>query len=106
MDIVFFTAFLSLVLIAIYYPQLEEAFQLYFHLRRRRPLRCPETGRLVSVKIDAAHAAFGALKGIRSLEIKDCTRWPGRLGCNQTCLGNFSLSNGTARASNQFLTRN
>ncbi|MDA1001028.1 MAG: hypothetical protein O2807_11020 [bacterium] len=106
MDTVLWATFLSLVLFAIYHPQLGEALHVYFRFHRRHPLRCPETGRLASVKIDAARAARYALRGICALEIADCTRWPGRLGCNQACLKVLLLSNGTAGSANGLLTRN
>jgi hypothetical protein len=59
---------------------------VYGRYRDQRALRCPETGRLTSVQIDAGKAARSALFREPKLRIETCARWPERKSCNQKCL--------------------
>lgn len=53
---------------------------------RKRVVRCPETEGLVEVDINARRAAFSSLFGKPVLKVKDCTLWPWRGSCSQSCL--------------------
>jgi len=66
---------------------------LVFFLRARRRfsgsrvVRCPETGHLASICLDANRAAFSELSGDRDLHVKECSRWSGPIGhCFEQCL--------------------
>ena len=59
---------------------------VYRRYRDQRALRCPETGRLTSVQIDAGKAARSALFREPKLQIEACARWPERKNCAQRCL--------------------
>jgi hypothetical protein len=59
----------------------------YFrHYHHKRVLRCPETGGLVEVDINARRAAWSSLFGKPLLKVKNCTLWPKRKGCNERCI--------------------
>lgn len=67
------------------------ALVLFLRARRRflgaRLLRCPETGDLASVCLDANRAAFSELSGDPGLRVKACSRWAGPVGhCFEQCL--------------------
>ena len=51
------------------------AFDKYRDLREPNLLTCPETNSRVAVSFGAGHP-----------EISNCSRWPERRGCNQSCL--------------------
>ncbi len=51
-----------------------------------REVACPETHQPVGVTIGAAHAAATGLCGPPEFRVKDCTRWPARIRCDQGCL--------------------
>ncbi len=58
--------------------------------RKKRVLRCPETGILVEVGIDAKQAALSLPFGKPLLRVKNCTLWPKRRRCNMECLANVT----------------
>jgi len=64
-------------------PIVAYAFQYY---RKKRVVRCPETGALAEVDIHAPRAAFTSLWGKPRLRAKDCIFWPKRKGCGEGCL--------------------
>jgi hypothetical protein len=55
--------------------------------RGTRVVVCPENREMVTVKVDAGHAAFSAAQGRPDLRLESCTRWPEKGGCGQECLG-------------------
>jgi hypothetical protein len=59
-------------------------------MRGKRVIECPETHRPAAVKVDALHAAAGALLGHPELRLADCSRWPEKAGCGQECLSQIS----------------
>jgi hypothetical protein len=54
--------------------------------RKRHTVRCPETGRETTVKIDVGHAARTSTYGRPDLRIAECSEWPERQDCDQDCL--------------------
>lgn len=46
---------------------------------------CPENGREVEIRVDAALAARSRLEGHEQLKITACSRWPEKSECNQAC---------------------
>ena len=76
----------AVILIGFFYvlvPLVINTFQRY---RRKRVLRCPETGMLVEVDIDAKQAAFSSPFGKPLLRVKNCTLWPEKENCHMKCL--------------------
>ena len=55
-----------------------------YHLKK--VLKCPETGESVEVDLDAPRAAFSSLFGKPVLKVRNCTLWPWRGSCSQSCL--------------------
>jgi len=70
-------------------PVVADAFSRY---RRKRTLRCPETGTDAEVQIDAGHAALTAVPGPPELRVADCSLWPERKGCEQACVEHTASS--------------
>ncbi len=73
---------LSLAWLYVLLPVIEHTFQRY---RKKRVVKCPETGGLAEVDMDAPRAAFSSAFGRPRLRVKDCTLWPKRKGCKQGC---------------------
>ena len=74
---------IALAVVFVLLPLVVHTFQRY---RKKRILRCPESGGLAEVDIDAARAAFFSAFGKPLLRIKNCTLWPRRKGCGEGCL--------------------
>ena len=67
------------------------ALVLFLRARGRfsgsRVVRCPETGHLASIRLDANRAALSELTGDPGLRVKACSRWAGPVGhCFEQCL--------------------
>lgn len=61
-------------------------FRLFFALRGKRVVTCPETRQPVGVEINAALAARTTLIDDPMLRIVSCSRWPENSLCLQECL--------------------
>ena len=61
-------------------------------LRGTRLVTCPETGCPVAVDLDLRYSAVRSAFGRPHFRLKDCTRWPERAGCGQTCLGDLEAA--------------
>ena len=61
-------------------------------LRGKRLVTCPETGQPVAVDLDLPYSAVHSALGRPHFRLKDCTRWPARAGCGQTCLGDLEAA--------------
>ena len=69
------------------YVLLPVGFETFRRLRKRRTLRCPETGQEAEVELNALRAALGSALGQRRmLRMRECSLWPERKDCPQTCL--------------------
>jgi len=64
----------------------------YFKIRGVRLVRCPETATPAGVEINARHAALGLAIGLPNVQVKSCSRWPERQGCEQKCLAQIEAS--------------
>ena len=80
---VLIAAVILLVFFYVLVPLVINTFQRY---RKKRVFRCPETGMLVEVEIDAQQAAFSSPFGKPLLRVKNCTLWPEKEGCHMECL--------------------
>jgi hypothetical protein len=54
--------------------------------RGTRIVTCPETRRPAAVEMNLRLAIEGAIVGHPHLQLRDCSRWPERSGCDQACL--------------------
>ncbi|MCH8055774.1 MAG: hypothetical protein IH857_06455 [Deltaproteobacteria bacterium] len=77
------SAIITLAVLFVLLPLIVHTFQLY---RKKRVLKCPESGGLAEVDIDASRAAFSSAFGKSLLRIKNCTLWPKKKGCSEGCL--------------------
>ena len=76
----------ALLALAVLFVLAPLTMHIFWRYRERSALRCPETGRLTSVQVDAGKAARTSMFGDPKLRIKDCARWPEKKNCNQKCL--------------------
>ena len=63
-----------------------EAAEAWRSWRGTRIVTCPETRRPAAVDMDLRYAIAGAIVGRPDLRLRDCSRWPERSRCGQTCL--------------------
>jgi len=56
--------------------------------RKRKFLRCPETGgiALVDIEKNTADPAISGTSSAPKFTVKDCLLWPKRIGCGNGCL--------------------
>jgi hypothetical protein len=73
----------ALGLVYVVFPAMLDAFMRY---RKSRRVACPEKQKAAVVKMDAPAAAFAAVQGKTRLQIRGCSLWPEKEGCNQSCL--------------------
>jgi len=73
----------------VFVRRLASAFLAY---RGTRVVVCPENREMVAVHVDAGHAALSAPRGRPALRLESCTRWPGKAGCGQECLGQIEAA--------------
>jgi hypothetical protein len=75
----------GIVLVGLVYVLLPVTSDAYVRFRRRRRVRCPETGTGADVQVDARHAALTAAFGDPAVRVASCSLWPERGGCAQAC---------------------
>jgi hypothetical protein len=80
-----------IVLLAVAYVVLPAMIDAFLRFRDRRTVRCPETGLMASVSIDAKHAALTAIPGPPTLKVADCSLWPELHGCEETCVAHGTV---------------
>ena len=76
----------AVILLGFFYVLVPLVINTFHRYRRKRVFRCPETGMLVEVDIDAKHAAFSSAFGKPLLRVKNCTLWPEKENCHMECL--------------------
>jgi hypothetical protein len=84
MNLIFLTVAILLAAIVVF--ELGRALRTYFKFRGKRIITCPETKKDAAVSLAAGKAAAEAAVGAPKFEIADCTRWPERKDCGQSCL--------------------
>jgi hypothetical protein len=62
------------------------AFRTYLKFRGKRIVSCPENHEAAAVNISATKSAAQAAVGAPHLSLSQCSRWPEREGCGQSCL--------------------
>ncbi len=60
--------------------------RIYFKLRGKRLVTCPENNQPAAVEVDAKRAFAESVAGVPHLRLAECSRWPERQGCGQQCL--------------------
>jgi hypothetical protein len=80
------TTLIAIAAVGVLFVVLPVATDVYLRFRGRRKVTCPETHGAVEVSVDAWHAAATALPGPPRMYVTDCTRWPERERCGQTCM--------------------
>src|SRR5262245_52589475 len=69
-----------------------EAVAAWRRWRGTRLVTCPETGLPAAVDMDLRHAIGGSIVGRPDLRLRDCSRWPEKRRCGQTCLSQVEES--------------
>jgi hypothetical protein len=85
------TLLLVIAAIGLVYVVVPVVLDVYFRLRGRRTVACPETGLAEEIELDAWHAAVTAVPGPPRLRVERCTRWPARERCKQGCLASPAM---------------
>ena len=76
----------AVILLGIFYVLLPRVTYIFRRYRKKRVLRCPETGMLVEVDLDPRFVALSSPFGQPLLRVKNCTLWPKKKECAQECL--------------------
>jgi len=76
----------AVILLGFFYVLVPLVINTFHRYRKKRVLRCPETGMLVEVDIDALQAAFSSPFGKPLLRVKNCPLWPEKENCHMECL--------------------
>jgi hypothetical protein len=66
------------------------AFLLWLYSEKQsyrdpRRIICPENLDYATVMVDGDRAARSMIEGHQEFPISDCSRWPGKAGCDQAC---------------------
>ena len=81
-----FIAIIAIVILAAPYFLLPLALGVFNGHRSRKIIKCPESGELAEVELNALRADSPSRKA--SFEVRECSLWTQRNGCNQTCVKN------------------
>ena len=76
----------AITVLALSYVVTPVVVDVFLRFRGRRMVRCPETGLVADVALDARHAALTAVPGPPDVRVKECSLWPDREDCEQRCL--------------------
>lgn len=68
------------------------ALVAWFRMRGKRVVTCPETHKAETVEVDAVEAALSAVWEDSRLQLKTCSRWPERAGCDQGCVAQIQIA--------------
>ena len=80
----------AVILLGVFFVVLPRFTYFFKHYRKKRVIRCPETGMLVEVDLDPYLAACSSPFGTPLLRVKNCTLWPKKKDCDQACLSNVA----------------
>ena len=82
----------AITVLGMVYVTLPIFFDYFRRYRLKKVLKCPETEESVEVDINARRAAFSSLFGKPVLKVKDCTLWPWKRDCSQSCIKQLNAS--------------
>lgn len=77
---------LSLLILVGLYFLLRTLIRVYIQFHGRMIVTCPENKAPAGVRVDVNRLLRSAFVGKRHLRLQDCSRWPERQDCGQTCL--------------------
>jgi hypothetical protein len=89
----------GVLVLALFVPLAVAASRTYLRWREPRLVRCPQTGTIARVNVDARTAAASAGGGAAELRLKECTLWP-RATCVQACLSDIQAAPDDCRVRN------
>jgi len=78
--------FLSYLILALAIPLLWSLVRRWRDAALPRCIRCPETAKPVSVRLDPWYAVKMHALGNPEFRLRDCTEWPERSQCGRECL--------------------
>lgn len=58
----------------------------FSEFRRKKTVICPHAGCATEVGVDTGRAMRSAAFGRVSLRVTECSLWPARKGCDQSCM--------------------
>lgn len=76
----------AIAALAVAYVVVPVMVDAFLRFRRGQTVRCPETGLMAQVSIDARRAALTAVPGPPTVRVADCSLWPERHGCEEKCV--------------------
>jgi hypothetical protein len=79
-----FIAIIAIVILAAPYFLLPLALRAFNGHGSRKIVKCPESGELAEVELNALCADSPSRKAF--FEVRECSLWTERMGCSQTCL--------------------
>ncbi len=78
---------LAVSALAVLYVVVPAFLIVYFDNRPWRFAPCPEAGQLAQIRLNARRATVTSLFGsVAVREVRDCSFWPARRGCEQRCV--------------------
>ena len=78
--------FLAVLAAVGFYLVIRRAIRVFSRVQGARTVTCPESGKPVSVRVDASHATLTSTLGRPDIRLEDCSRWPMKGNCGQECL--------------------
>lgn len=88
----------GIVAVGVIYVLLPVIADVFGRFRRSRQLGCPETNTNAEVTVDAKYAALTSAFRHPLLRVKDCSLWPKRAGCEQSCVSESPEGSGRESA--------
>ena len=76
----------AIVVIGLFYVVLPFTYDVYSRFRYRKVVKCPETHGLAEVKLNARWAALTAIFRKPVLRVENCSLWPRKEGCAESCV--------------------
>jgi hypothetical protein len=74
------------IVIGFFYVVFPFTHDVYSRFRYRKVVRCPETHGLAEVKLNARWAALTAIFRNPVLRVENCSLWPKKKGCAESCV--------------------
>jgi len=82
----FVLVILSVLATGLFFVVVPMAVLMLWFYWKPRAVPCAAAGCPANVRVDAGHASWTAVIGRLNLKVASCSLWPGRRGCDQSCL--------------------
>jgi len=79
-------ALAAIAVIGVIYVLTPVALSVFSEFRDPKQVICPQNNEPARVLVDARHAAMTSAVGMRTLRLRDCSRWPHQGACDRRCL--------------------